>query len=243
MSGWDGYHECWRHQSAPTHSLTHHTVHRFQLYNSYDRNFKWLGVFESSCPLDKGTFATIHNAPSKTQCFTSACILGHKHYCHTTCFVLSDPWCPKLFELALGPNFVDYLHVVLAVIFYTQSQTPKIILHNVVQVAPVVRLLVYLDSFLLSRAVSRVPGNILVFYYILLLQSRNLILRSGGKGGCLVSMLVCWYPHSDYSTQIASSSNPSCTLSDSLVVSAMLTRFPATWVVFSSVSIVASSVF
>ena len=38
-----------------------------------------------------------------------------------THLVLSDPWCPKLFELPLGPNFVDYLHVVLAVIFYTQS--------------------------------------------------------------------------------------------------------------------------
>lgn len=80
------------------------------------------------------------------------------------------------------------------------------------------------------------------FYCILLLQSRNLILRSGGKGGCLLSTLVCWYPHSHYSTQIASSSNPSGTLSDSLVVSATLTSFPATSVVFSSVSIVASFV-
>ena len=53
VTDWDCYHERWRHQSAPTHSLAHHTVHRFQLYNSYGRNFKWLGVFESSRPLDR----------------------------------------------------------------------------------------------------------------------------------------------------------------------------------------------
>ena len=64
---------------------------------------------------------------------------------------------------------------------------------------------------------------------ILLLQRGNLISRDGWKTGRLLSTLVCWCCNSNSSTRIESSSNPSCTLSGSLVVSAIEANVSATW--------------